>query len=70
MSEQTAFSHRGCVLTIKSHEVPKGGWVATVAIEQLVDGKTYPYLYLGLDVFLSDTGRGSRRGQATSHHVD
>jgi len=40
MSDHAPFTHRGYVLTIHSHEVPKGGWVATVAIEQVVEGKT------------------------------
>lgn len=40
MSEQVAFIHLGYVLTIQSHEVPKGGWEATVTIEQLEGGKT------------------------------
>lgn len=39
MSDHLPFSHRGFVLTIRSHEAPQGGWIADVAIERMVDDK-------------------------------
>ena len=42
MSQDIAFTHRGNVLTIQSHEVPKGGLAATVKIEQVAGGSLIP----------------------------
>jgi hypothetical protein len=45
MSGHGPFNHRGYVLTIQSHEVRKGGWVATVTIEQVIEGKTTTHTF-------------------------
>jgi len=52
MSGHGPFNHRGYVLTIQSHEVRKGGWVATVTIEQVAEGKPQPIRLHGIGFIL------------------